>query len=150
MDYDYQITCRFLKVFFLWTSPYWKRILKFVVLLLLKVLACSLLCLMLSRNEFVHWLLLLRTNLSNNTSIPFLILHKIFVRCFFVVLQIQFFMYSFILFLIFQNLDSYKPTILKQKWDIRNAKNKDTEYIELVKADLTSTWEVIQQAVLID
>ena len=29
---------------------------------------------------------------------------------------------------------------MKQKWDIRNAKNKDSDYMEIIKADMNSTW----------
>ena len=44
-------------------------------------------------------------------------------------------------------MDEYKPAILKQKWEIRSAKEKDSEYMQMIKGDLDSAWNVINTAV---
>ena len=44
-------------------------------------------------------------------------------------------------------MDEYKPLILKQKWDIRSAKARDSDYITLIKEDLQATWDVLNTAV---
>ena len=38
--------------------------------------------------------------------------------------------------------------ILKQKWDIRTAKNRDTEYLTMVEEDLKTTWDTLNTAVV--
>lgn len=37
--------------------------------------------------------------------------------------------------------------ILKQKWDIRSAKKRETEYMELIEQDMKGAWDMMNTAV---
>lgn len=37
--------------------------------------------------------------------------------------------------------------ILKQKWDIRSAKKREAEYMELIEQDMKGAWDMMNTAV---